>query len=84
MNEEKREKKIETHFTSEFRRISICRIVKRGIIYIIGNLLLKFGFFRYWYKEKLSKDLFDLELSNDIMSKKEIYDRKLKEFNELK
>ena len=42
------------------------------------KLLLKSGAFRKWYKSELGRDLYNLELDEGVMSRKEIYDEKLK------
>ena len=49
--------------------------MKETIYKIIGKLLIKSGMFRSWYKHQLSGLLYDLELSEDMMSRKEIYDK---------
>ena len=58
--------------------------MKQKLLEIIEYLLLKSGAFRYWYKNKLGTDLYDLELDECLMSRKEIYDKKLKFYKAIK
>ena len=58
--------------------------MKKLLLKLLENLLLKSNGFKYWWKGQLGRDLFDLDLSENMLSRKEIRDRKYKQHEKLK
>lgn len=58
--------------------------MKEMLLKILEYLLLKSNGFKYWWKGQLGRDLFDLDLSEEMLSRGEIRDRKYKQHEKLR